>query len=247
MIVDINCDVGEGVGNEAQLLPFISSCNIACGGHAGDVETIDEVLELAKKHKVYVGAHPSFPDRENFGRKVMEISSRELKVSLEEQILLLKERTEDHGLKLHHIKAHGALYNLTATDRSMAELVVEVVLKCCPDTFLYVPYQSEISEVAKEKGLQIKYEAFADRNYNDDLTLVSRSNNLALIHKKEEVFSHVLNMLKNEKVKTISGKELSIETDTFCIHGDSENAEDLVKYLFDEFKNLQIEVAKKSV
>ncbi|CAM1358153.1 5-oxoprolinase subunit PxpA [Tenacibaculum xiamenense] len=247
MIIDINCDVGEGIGNEAQLLPFISSCNIACGGHAGDLQTIDKVIELAKQYKVKIGAHPSFPDKENFGRKVMDISSSELKESLTDQVSILKERVEKYGGKLHHVKAHGALYNLTATDKKMAKLVVDVVLRYCPDSFLYVPYQSEISKEAMQKGLQIKYEAFADRNYNYDLTLVSRSKEQALIYKKEEVFSHVLNMLKNNEVKTITGQKVPIEADTFCIHGDSKNADVLVKYLFEEFKAINIEIAKMIV
>ncbi|SEC22534.1 UPF0271 protein [Tenacibaculum sp. MAR_2009_124] len=244
MNIDINCDVGEGVGNEAQLLPFISSCNIACGGHAGDEKTIDKVLKLAKLYNVKVGAHPSFPDRENFGRKVMDISLSELKKSLEVQVMVLKERTEYYKKSLHHVKAHGALYNLTATDKKMAELVVDVVLKCSPDSFLYVPYQSEISEIAKQKGLQLRVEAFADRNYNEDLTLVARSNVQALIHRKEEVFSHLLSMIEKNKVRTITGKELPIKADTFCIHGDSKNADVLVKYLFDEFKKLNIKIDK---
>ena len=244
MMIDVNCDVGEGINNEKDLLPFISSCNIACGGHAGDAKTIERVISLAKQYNVKVGAHPSFPDRENFGRKVIDISPNELKKSLENQILLLKDSAQHQAVTLHHVKPHGALYNLAAIDQKVAELVVDVVLKCCSKVFLYVPYQSEIASVAKQKGLPIKYEVFADRNYNDDLTLVSRNNDHALIQTKEKVLSHVLNMYRANKVTTVTGQEIPILVDTFCIHGDSSNAVELVKYLFEELKNYNIKIAK---
>ena len=244
MIIDINCDVGEGVGNENYLLPFISSCNIACGGHAGDANTINEVIELAKKYHVKVGAHPSFPDRENFGRKVINIPPNKLRKSLEDQILLVKESLMNFDLSMHHIKVHGALYNLAAVDEKTAQVVVDTVLECCPEVYLYVPDQSVISKIAKGRGVQIKYEAFGDRNYNENLTLVSRLHESALITQKEEVFSHILAVLNTGKVKTITGKEIPLLADTFCIHGDHKNANTLVKYLFDEFKAIKVEVAK---
>ena len=125
--IDINCDVGEGIDNEAQLMPCISSCNIACNAHAGSVAIIDEVIALAKKHNVKVGAHPSFPDRENFGRKVMQITDEELQESIESQIDLLIERAALQDVKLHHIKPHGALYNLIAKDKKTAIVVIEAI------------------------------------------------------------------------------------------------------------------------
>ena len=126
--IDINCDLGEEIGNEAQLMPFLSSCNIACGGHAGNDEIIREVIKLAKEHKVRVGAHPSFPDRKNFGRKEMEISEPDLKNSLIEQIGLVKKECLDNGILMNHIKPHGALYNLCNIDEFYARMVVGFLL-----------------------------------------------------------------------------------------------------------------------
>ena len=232
--IDINCDVGEGIDNEAQLMPCISSCNIACNAHAGSVAIIDEVIALAKKHNVKVGAHPSFPDRENFGRKVMQITDEELQESIESQIDLLIERAALQDVKLHHIKPHGALYNLIAKDKKTAIVVIEAIKNTIPDAFLYVPFNSIIAEVALQNNIKIKYEAFADRNYNDDLSLVSRSNKNALLTNSEKVINHITNMIGG-KVKTIQGNSKEIKTDTFCVHGDTENAVEILKTINHHF------------
>ena len=228
--IDINCDVGEGIGNESLLMPYISSCNIACNEHAGSVEIIDEVISLAKKYQVKVGAHPSFPDRENFGRKVMNISDEELQKSLENQINLLIERTALQNVKLYHIKPHGALYNLAAKDKITAQVVVNAIKKTTKNVYLYVPYNSIIEKIALENSIKIKYEAFADRNYNDDLSLVSRSNGNALLTNPKEVIDHISRMIDG-KVKTIQGNLKDIKVDTFCVHGDSKNAVEILKTL----------------
>jgi UPF0271 protein len=236
--IDLNCDVGEGIENEHLLMPYISSCNIACGGHFGTLETIDKTIYLAKDHQLKIGAHPSFPDTKNFGRKLMDISDANLTVSIQNQLDLFIERLSFFDEKLHHIKAHGALYNSIARDEKSANLFIHTVKKYMNDVFLYVPYNSVIEKVALQHHINIKYEAFGDRNYNDDLTLVARSAENALITDRKKVFNHVLNILKTGKVKTISTLERRIEVDTFCIHGDTENAIEIVKYLF---KNLQKE------
>jgi len=232
--IDINCDVGEGIGNESQLMPYISSCNIACNEHAGSIEIIDEVIALAKEQNVKVGAHPSFPDRENFGRKVMQITDEDLQTSIENQIILLIERAALQDVKLYHIKPHGALYNLIAKDIKTAKVIVEAVQNTIPDAFLYVPFNSVIEEVALQNNIKIKYEAFADRNYNDDLSLVARSNKNALLTNPKEVVSHIINMI-NGKVKTIQGNLKNIKTDTFCVHGDTENAIEILKTINHHF------------
>ncbi|WP_298780033.1 5-oxoprolinase subunit PxpA [uncultured Polaribacter sp.] len=236
MIIDINCDVGEGIENEYLLMPYISSCNIACGGHFGTAKTIDETVRLAIKNNVLIGAHPSFPDKENFGRKVMNISFQQLQDSIENQLNLFVERLSFFGAKLHHIKPHGALYNLIAVDKSYAEVFIKSIKKYSKTTFLYVPFNSVIEKIAIKNNIKIKYEVFADRNYNDNLTLVSRSENNALIIDKSQVFNHVFYMLKNKKVKTISGIEKIIQGDTFCIHGDTKNAVEIAKYLSEKLK-----------
>ncbi|MBR9847410.1 MAG: lactam utilization protein LamB, partial [Algicola sp.] len=189
--IDINCDLGEGLENEALLMPYLSSCNIACGGHAGDIETMTRVSELAKTHKVKIGAHPSFPDREGFGRQIIELSTSDLYESLEEQINALIEVLKPMHLKLHHVKPHGALYNLAATDKKTAQIVVSVIKSIDKNLILYAPYQSMVSKIAITDGLKVMYESFADRNYNEDLTLVSRQNSDAIIHDKTEIFDQV--------------------------------------------------------
>ena len=240
--IDINCDVGEGISNEHLLMQYISSCNIACGGHFGNAETIDKTIELAIKNKVLIGAHPSFPDKENFGRKVLNISHAELQESIESQLELFISRLAIFDERLHHIKPHGALYNLIAVDEKFARTFVKSIEKYAKSIFLYAPYNSVIEKVAIKNNIKIKYEAFADRNYNDDLTLVSRSSENAILQNPEEVFNHVSLMIKNKKVTTISGLEKNIKADTFCIHGDTENALEIAKYVHKNLKKEGIQI-----
>lgn len=230
--IDINCDVGEGIDNEKLLMPYISSCNIACGGHAGDIETMDRVIKIAQQYQVKIGAHPSFPDKENFGRKVMDISLEALEVSLIKQVQLIQERLNMLGGTLHHIKAHGALYNVSVFDENLAKSIVAIVKQTAPNVILYVPYNSVIAEVAKQEGLNIKYEVFADRNYRDDLRLVSRSQDDALITNVEEVINHLSKMIIDQNVKTISNTIIPIKAETCCVHGDNEAAIDIVKHIY---------------
>lgn len=229
--IDINVDLGEGVGNESQLMPHISSCNIACGGHAGDIETMRTVVKLAKKHGVKIGAHPSFPDKENFGRKAMEMPSVVLYKSIKKQIRDLLNILKEEHARLHHIKPHGALYNVAAVDEKIAKTIIEAIKSIAIPVKLYVPYKSVIADVAIQNKIAIKYEAFADRNYNDDLTLVSRAENNALITDEVIMFNHVYRMISAQKVKAINGVEIAIKADTFCIHGDNLEAVNLVKDL----------------
>ncbi|WP_411894918.1 5-oxoprolinase subunit PxpA [Winogradskyella sp. A2] len=240
--IDINADLGEGMGNEALLMPLISSCNIACGAHAGDTSTMKMVLELAKQNSVKVGAHPSFPDRENFGRKIMQIGPNALKASLLQQILNLNEFADKLGIKLNHIKPHGALYNLIAIDEDTATVVIETIKHLDFEVKLYAPYNSVIANLAIRNNIEVVYEAFADRNYNDDLTLVSRKKDNAIIHKKEGVLSHVLKMVKDEKVTAVNGENIEIKASTFCVHGDTENAVEILEFLNAELPRNGVEV-----
>lgn len=232
MKIDINCDVGEGVLNEHLIMPYISSCNIASGGHFGDKTSIDKTIKLAIKNNIKIGAHPSYPDKENFGRKLMQISDDDLRDSICNQLDLFLERLSKVDVKLHHIKPHGALYNAIAINERLAIKFIEITKEYLNDVFLYVPYNSVIEEVALKMNIKIKYEAFADRNYNDSLTLVSRNLKNALLIDKNDVFNHVLNMVKYQKVKTISGLEKTIKVNTFCVHSDTKNAFEIVKYLY---------------
>lgn len=240
--IDINVDVGEGIGNEAELMPFISSCNIACGGHAGDFSTMQEVVKLAKLHKVKIGAHPSYPDKANFGRVKMDISCAALYTSLKKQIDDLSKVVHDQRVVLHHIKPHGALYNLAAVNEKVANVIIEVMKSLVLPIKLYVPYKSVIAQLAIENKIAITYEAFADRNYNDDLSLVSRNEKYALIEDATALFNHVFYMISDQKVRTVQNSEIQIIAETFCIHGDNPNAVSLVSKLKDLLEQKGIKI-----
>lgn len=236
LTIDLNCDLGEGLDNEHLLMPYITSCNIACGGHAGSVQIIDKVIAMASAHKVKIGVHPSFSDRENFGRLVMEITDRQLQDSIEEQLHVFKERAERQDAAVHHVKAHGALYNLIAVNDEKAAVFTKAVRRIFEDVKLYVPFNSAIEKVAQAQGVEIVHEAFADRNYNDDFSLVSRALPEAMILDIEEILAHVKRMVHQQKVKTIQGKELDIKAQTFCVHGDNEHAVKILEELHGEFR-----------
>ena len=238
--IDINADVGEGMENENELFPMISSCNIACGGHAGDKETMASIVSLAKEYNVKIGAHPSFEDRENFGRKILKINRDELLNSLTNQVESLQEILKKEKLKLNHIKAHGALYNLSAYDKESAKSIIDLAKRI--NTKLYVPYSTLISKMAIEEGVEICNELFIDRNYNSDLTLVSRENPNALIKDSKTMFQHVNKIINDKIITTIDNKNIPIEFDTLCIHGDSPNAIELIKDLHYKLKNIGIKI-----
>jgi UPF0271 protein len=230
-MIDINCDLGEGLDNEHIIMPLISSCNISCGAHAGSIEIMDKVIQLAVKHKVKIGAHPSFPDRKNFGRKVLDISNSDLQKSLEDQLTILKDRALLQNATIHHVKPHGALYNLIAVNREKASVVIAAIQHVFEAVKLYVPYQSRIEEVANQSGVEIIYEAFADRRYNEDLSLVSRTLSNALIVDKHEVLKQVQKISDKQLVTTVNFHEKKIKASTFCVHGDTKNAIEILQYL----------------
>ena len=232
--IDINADVCEGIGNEVELLPLLSSCNIACGGHAGDYNTMTEVVRLAKQHEVKIGVHPSFPDRDNFGRVVLELSEKVLFDSLKAQISNFLDVLNEQGASLHHIKPHGALYNLAAKDEVTARVIVEVVNSLGMQVKLYAPYKSVMASLAENNSIEVVYEAFADRNYNTDLSLVSRNYDNAILHNEADVLEHVLRMVKDQNVLSIQEEILPIKAATFCVHGDTLNALEILKYLRQE-------------
>jgi UPF0271 protein len=241
--IDTNVDVGEGIGNELLLMPYISSCNIACGGHAGDFKTMEEVAKLAKHHSVKIGAHPSFPDKQHFGRKAMDMSCAALFSSIKNQIDdLVKVLNDSRHATLHHVKPHGALYNQAAVSERVANVIIEVMKSMILPVKLYVPYKSVIADLALKNDINITYEVFADRNYNDDLTLVSREEKAALIDDENLMFAHVYKMISEQKVRTINNKDINIKADTFCIHGDSPKAVNFVKVLKErlELKGIKV-------
>ncbi|WP_353779911.1 5-oxoprolinase subunit PxpA [Winogradskyella sp. 3972H.M.0a.05] len=240
--IDINADVGEGIGNDALLMPFLSSCNIACGGHAGDEHSMVETANLAKTNKVKVGAHPSFPDKENFGRSIMTMSSADLYTSLKQQIRSLMRVLRPLRIPLHHVKPHGALYNFAAKDEKTARVVIEVMKSIAMPLSLYAPYGSVISEIAIAERIPVTFEAFIDRNYNEDLSLVSRSESNAVIFNPEEALEHLLLMIKCGKVKTVSEVETLIKAETFCIHGDNPEAVNILKYIHTNLTEIGVKI-----
>ncbi|WP_339654247.1 5-oxoprolinase subunit PxpA [uncultured Maribacter sp.] len=241
-IIDINCDVGEGVGNEADLFPMISSCNIACGGHAGSKVTIRQCLKLAEKFNVRIGAHPSYPDRDNFGRVSMSISDNDLIKSIENQLKLFISECNELEVKLHHIKPHGALYNDIIKNEHLANVFLTAISSYRSNVILYVPYGSVIEALAQAKNFNIMKEAFADRNYNNDLSLVSRKQDKALITNGKEVLQHLVLMCNEYLVRTVTGEKIPIQADTFCIHGDTPSAFQILTYITEHLPeyNLQL-------
>ena len=232
--IDLNCDVGEGMSNDGAVMPFISSCNIACGAHAGDLFTMKKTIELAIIHNVKIGAHPSYPDRVNFGRKVIDISHQELTISLRNQIQTFKILVEKSGEKMNHIKPHGALYIEAITNQEVAELMIDVVKGFGNEFQLYVPFGSIIADLAQLAGFELMYEGFADRAYEDNLQLVGRNKVDSVLFHPEQIYEHVYSMIKNGNVKTITGNYQEIKVDTICVHVDNPGALEIVKYLSEQ-------------
>lgn len=232
---DINCDLGEGLSNDALLMPYLGSCNISCGGHAGDELTMRETLKLAKKHRVKIGAHPSYPDPANFGRLKMEISLDDLKNSLLSQLSVFKEISKTEDLKIHHVKPHGALYNFSANDPATATLILDILEIMNTGCFLYCPPNALITKLAVNRGIPIKKEVFADRNYNDDGSLVSRDESNAVITEPDKAIEHIKIMIEKGKIRTVNGSYISVQADTICIHGDNPNALEILKKIHKTF------------
>lgn len=226
----INCDLGEGLKNDILLMPYIDACSVACGGHAGNENTIKTALNQAKALGVAVGAHPSIPDKENFGRKETNISAEALAKSLHQQVSLFRDMCMDVNMKMHHIKLHGALYNLAARDRSTSQLVMDT-LSDFRSTPFFAPWESVFYRVAIAKDIKVIPEAFADRRYNPDLSLQSRDQPGSLITNAEESLHQVLQIVHKSHVETTSGETARIKATTFCVHGDNPSALSILKKL----------------
>jgi UPF0271 protein len=235
--IHINCDLGEGFGNEAAIMPYVQACSIACGGHAGDSETMKKTAELAAKFEVEIGAHPSYPDKKHFGRKSMNIPHDQLIVSIRSQIKSLQDILDANGIRLHHLKPHGALYNDLSQNRLLASAFLKAIAHFKNDLFLYAAYGSSFCKMAMDAGFQVKKEAFADRNYLDDYCLAPREMPDAVMDEPTKIGVHLQNMIVHHKIRTLSGKEIPVFADTFCFHSDypmaAQTIQDVVKYLSD--------------
>ena len=229
---DLNCDMGEGMGNDAALMPYITSANIACGYHAGDEAMMHQTVQLAKSNGVAIGAHPSFPDRENFGRKKMDLTPDEVYNVVKAQITKLKAITLSDEVSLCHVKPHGALYNMAAKEAAIAGAIAKAVKEVDANLVLFGLSGSCLIREGKALGLQTKCEVFADRMYGDDGSLTPRTQKGALIENEARVLQQVLQMLNQNCVTTTSGKVIPITAETICLHGDGPNAVALAKALY---------------
>jgi len=236
-MININCDLGEGLNNEDVIMPLIKSCNIACGGHSGNIDSMQRCVELSIINNVEIGAHPSYPDKENFGRIHLDIPALALKQSIVNQIESLISICKSHNTDLTHIKAHGALYNEMIKDSNLSNIYLDIIDIYKDKYYLYIPYKSEIEKIAVDRGFKIKYEVFGDRNYNDDLTLVSRKEEEALITIPEKVIKHISEIYYNNCVVSVNGNKHDVKADTYCIHSDTQNAEHILKSIKEYFSN----------
>ena len=229
MEININCDLGEkskhhSNHNDPKLLDIVNSANVACGYHAGDDHSMNEVVEISKKNRVSIGAHPSFDDPENFGRKRMNLNSSEIRKLIIDQYAILQNIASNHGVKVTHIKPHGALNNMACEDIELATIIAKAVYGIDKNLIYLVPTGSKMELAAKKLNMSIACEIFADRNYEDDGNLVSRSKQHALITDPEQAKKHVLTMVKNQAINCHSGKQIPCEIDSVCIHGDNESS-----------------------
>jgi UPF0271 protein len=227
--IDLNCDMGEGCGNDAELMKFISSANVACGFHAGNRATMTETVELAIAHDVAIGAHPGYRDPANFGRTAMSLPTKEVFAIVVEQIEELREICADRGAALRHVKPHGALYNQAAKDSELAAAIAEAVASVDRELILYGLSGSELISEAESIGLKTASEVFADRTYQPDGSLTPRTQPDALITERERAVEQALQMIRSGTVTAVTGETVSIRADTLCIHGDGEHAVEFAK------------------
>ena len=229
MEININCDLGEKSKHHSnkydpELLGIVNSANIACGYHAGDEDTMRETIKISKKNGVSIGAHPSFNDPENFGRKRINLSSAEIEKLIQDQYNILQAIAQQNEVSVSHIKPHGALNNMACEDIELAIILAKTIKDINKDIIYLVPTGSKMQEAAKKLDMKIACEIFADRNYEDDGNLVSRKKSNALITDPEIAKKHVLSMVKNQALNCHSGKQIPCEIDSICIHGDNKSA-----------------------
>lgn len=222
--IDINCDLGEGFPNDAALMKFISSANIACGYHAGNIDTIKATIELCLKNGVAIGAHPGFNDQANFGRTEMHLADCELYDLVAEQIILMQDVCKQMGAILHHVKPHGAMYNMAAKNATMSYIIAGVIKELDPALILYGLSNSYIISEAEALYIKTASEVFADRTYTPQGQLTPRSQPNAMIHTREDALAQVLNMIQHKKLIATDNSVVPILAETICIHGDGDHA-----------------------
>lgn len=242
--IDLNCDLGEGGGQDAELMPLITSANIACGAHAGDAATMRATVALAMRHGVAIGAHPGFADRANFGRVELALDAEAIAALVVEQVTRLQEIAQAAGAAVRHVKLHGALYNRVSRDRVLSEAVVRAVRATERNPVLYVLAGSELERVARQSpDFTVVPEAFADRTYQRDGTLTPRQRPDALIHSPEAAAAQVRGIVREGLVRATDGADVRLRAGTICVHGDAPGAAAVLRALREELAADGIELA----
>jgi UPF0271 protein len=234
-MIDINCDMGENIGNDEDIMPYITSANIACGFHAGDAKSMQNTVRLAKKYAVAVGAHPSWLDVEGFGRREISVPLEEAEALILYQLGALYSIAKAEGVELRHVKPHGALYNQAAKDKVLANAIARAVKRFSGDLILFGLAGSSLIEAGGEAGLKVANEGFPDRNYNPDGTLVSRKEPHAIIMYPDEVAKHAVDLIQNG----ILFGNVRVKVDTLCLHGDHPHAAQNAKLIHETLENLK--------
>ena len=229
--VDLNADLGEGAGHDAELFELISSANIATGFHAGDSDTMHAAVCAAKEHGVAIGAHPSFFDRENFGRKELKASNEEVFDAVAYQLGIFQAVASAVGMRPNHVKPHGALYNMAVRDKKLADAIARAITSVDPKLILFAPDNTELARAGEAHGLQIAREVFCDRNYLNDGWLVPRTRPDALLRDPKEAAQRVLRMLHEGKVRSVEGRDVDVRGETICVHGDTPGAVEFAREL----------------
>lgn len=241
--IDINCDLGEGTPNDADLMPFISSCNIACGGHFGTKESIRKTIQLAQEFNVKIGAHPSYPDKENFGRKQLPISSIDLKKSIRKQLEDFLSVCEEEKVIPNHIKLHGTLYNVAAKETPTAETIASLFMQMNLNLPVYTPFNSALARSVANHNSVVP-EAFIDRGYENDGSLVSRTKQGALIDQPDLAWEQLKTMYFHKRICTYNGEMIPITAETYCIHGDSSSALSTLQFIHSKLLENGINLSK---
>jgi len=229
--VDLNADLGEGSGHDAELFELISSANIATGFHAGDSDTMHAAISAAMQHGVAVGAHPSFFDRENFGRKELKVPNEEVFDAVAYQLGIFQAIASALGVRPNHVKPHGALYNMAVRDEKLADAIARGIESVDPKLILFAPDNTELARAGETRGVQIAREIFADRNYLNDGWLVPRTRPDALLRDPKEAAERVLRMLREGKVRSVEGHDVDVRGETICVHGDTPGAVEFAREL----------------
>ena len=246
LVVDLNSDLGEGAGHDEEILDLISSANIACGFHAGDPASIFASIEAALQRGVSVGAHPSFPDRENFGRSEMTIPPSQVYSGVAYQIGAFQGLTRAAGGRMNHVKPHGALYNMAVRDRALADVIANAIFALDPKLILFAPAASLLDNAATALGVVTASEVFADRNYLPDGTLVPRSDSRAFVHDAVEAADRIVRILSEGKVRAVDGTDISVFGTTVCVHGDNPQAVEFVRRLRERLELEEVMIAAPS-